>query len=126
MSTPLCVLIVEDSEGEDVAVSAMKAGAHDYVMKDNLARLGLAVQRELHEAEVRLARRRAEEGQRKALAEALPATHALRESEERYRTLVTQAPSRKVSRKRAALLPSDCLKRIGQVNHNETFRCHSG
>ena len=43
------------------AVAAMKAGAHDYVMKDNLARLGPAVERELHEAEARQARRRAEE-----------------------------------------------------------------
>ena len=39
----------------------MKAGAHDYVMKDHLARLGSAVERELREAEERHARRRAEE-----------------------------------------------------------------
>ena len=38
-----------------------RSGAHDYVMKDNLARLGAAVRRELHEAEVRRARRLAEE-----------------------------------------------------------------
>jgi len=43
------------------AVAAMKAGAHDYVMKDNLARLGSAVERELREAEVRRQRRRSEE-----------------------------------------------------------------
>jgi len=42
------------------AVAAMKAGAHDYVMKDNLARLGAAVDRELREAEVRRQRRRSE------------------------------------------------------------------
>jgi signal transduction histidine kinase/DNA-binding response OmpR family regulator len=54
-------IVVSGAIGEDVAVSAMKAGAHDYVMKDNLARLGPAVQRELQEAEARLARRQAEE-----------------------------------------------------------------
>jgi signal transduction histidine kinase len=54
-------IIVSGAIGEDVAVSAMKAGAHDYLMKDNLARLGPAVERELHEAEARQARRRAEE-----------------------------------------------------------------
>jgi PAS domain S-box-containing protein len=39
----------------------MKAGAHDYVMKDNLKRLGPAVNRELREAEERRERRRGEE-----------------------------------------------------------------
>ena len=39
----------------------MKAGAHDYVMKHNLARLVPAVQRELKEAEGRREHRRAEE-----------------------------------------------------------------
>jgi len=47
--------------GEDVAVAAMKAGAHDYIMKDNLARLNTAIERELREAEGRRERRRAEE-----------------------------------------------------------------
>lgn len=61
-------IVVSGAIGEDVAVSAMKAGAHDYVMKDNLARLGPAVQRELHEAKVRLARRRAEEEIRRRAA----------------------------------------------------------
>jgi signal transduction histidine kinase/FixJ family two-component response regulator len=61
-------IIVSGAIGEDIAVSAMKAGAHDYVMKDNLARLGPAVRRELHEAEARLARRRAEEALRESKA----------------------------------------------------------
>jgi signal transduction histidine kinase/DNA-binding response OmpR family regulator len=59
-------IIVSGAIGEEVAVSAMKAGAHDYVMKDNLARLGPAVQRELQEAEARQARRRAEEALRES------------------------------------------------------------
>ncbi len=54
-------IIVSGHITDNTAVAAMKAGAHDYVMKDNLARLGPAVQRELREAEVRRERRRADE-----------------------------------------------------------------
>ena len=54
-------IIVSGYITEETAVAAMKAGAHDYVMKDNLARLGSAVQRELREAQVRRERRRSEE-----------------------------------------------------------------
>jgi two-component system, NarL family, sensor histidine kinase UhpB len=54
-------IIVSGQIGEDAAVAAMKAGAHDYLMKDNLARLNSAIERELREAEVRRERRQAEE-----------------------------------------------------------------
>jgi DNA-binding NtrC family response regulator len=46
-------IIVSGSIGEDIAVGAMKAGAVDYIMKNNLSRLVPAVERELREAEVR-------------------------------------------------------------------------
>ena len=39
--------------GEELAVEAMKAGAHDYIMKGNLTRLVPAIERELREAEGR-------------------------------------------------------------------------
>ena len=54
-------IIVSGSIGEDVAVAAMKAGAHDYLMKDNTARLLPAIERELREARMRQERRQAEE-----------------------------------------------------------------
>lgn len=54
-------IIVSGQIGEQVAVEAMKAGAQDYLMKDNLARLNTAIERELREAETRRERRRAEE-----------------------------------------------------------------
>jgi len=54
-------IIVSGHITEDTAVAAMKAGAHDYVMKDKLARLGPAVERELREAEMRRQRRRTDE-----------------------------------------------------------------
>ncbi len=63
-------IIVSGVIGEDTAVAVMKAGAHDYVMKDNLTRLIPAIERELREAEVRRQHKLAEE--------------ALHRSEERY------------------------------------------
>src|SRR3954467_13643663 len=54
-------IIVSGHITDDTTVAAMKAGAHDYVMKDNLARLGSAVQRELREAAIRREQRRSEE-----------------------------------------------------------------
>jgi PAS domain S-box-containing protein len=54
-------IIVSGDIGEDIAVAAMKAGAHDYIMKNNLTRLIPAVEHELREAEVRRVRKRAEE-----------------------------------------------------------------
>lgn len=54
------VIIVSGSIGEDIAVAAMKMGAHDYIMKGNLKRLVPAIQRELREAEIRRSHRVAE------------------------------------------------------------------
>ena len=71
-------IIVSGRIGEDAAVSAMKAGAHDYIMKDNLARLNSAIERELGDAEVRRRRREAEA--------------ALRDSETRFRLMIEQSP----------------------------------
>jgi signal transduction histidine kinase len=53
-------IIVSGYIEEETAVAAMKAGAHDYIMKDRLARLVPVVERELREAEVRRARRKSE------------------------------------------------------------------
>lgn len=46
--------------GEETVAELMKAGAHDYVMKDKLARLVPAVKRELHAAQDRRHRRQTE------------------------------------------------------------------
>lgn len=54
-------IIVSGSIGEDVAVDAMRSGAHDYLMKDNIARLIPAITRELREAHMREERRKADE-----------------------------------------------------------------
>ena len=67
-------LIVSGTIGEETAVEAMRAGAHDYIMKGSSARLIPAIARELREAAERANRRRAEE--------------ALRDSERRFRALI--------------------------------------
>ena len=51
------VLVISGNIGEEIAVAMMKAGASDYLMKDNLKRLGAAVERELREAKGRAERR---------------------------------------------------------------------
>jgi putative nucleotidyltransferase with HDIG domain len=53
-------IIVSGTIGEESAVNALKAGAHDFIIKGNFARLIPAIQRELKEAEVRRERRERE------------------------------------------------------------------
>lgn len=57
-------IVVSGTIGEDLAVNVMRAGAHDYVLKDRLARLGPVVKRELLEADMRRERARAIEALR--------------------------------------------------------------
>lgn len=59
-------IIVSGVIGEDTAAEMMKAGAHDYIMKNNLRRFIPAIERELRDAEVRRLRKESE----KALIEA--------------------------------------------------------
>jgi PAS domain S-box-containing protein len=70
-------IIVSGAIGEDSAVAAMKAGAHDYIMKNNLKRLTPAIDREIKEAQERIKRVEAEQ--------------KLQISENRYRLLIEQA-----------------------------------
>ena len=64
--------------GEDIAVEAMRAGAHDYVMKSNLSRLIPAIERELRESVVRRMGRQAQ--------------RELEENEARFRAIVSNVP----------------------------------
>ncbi len=56
----LPVVVVSGTVGEEVAVEVMKAGAHDFILKNNLSRLNAAIDRELREAEIRIERRHLE------------------------------------------------------------------
>jgi PAS domain S-box-containing protein len=67
-------IIVSGAISEETAVKMMKAGAHDYLNKDQLARLAPAIRREIGDAIGRRERRET--------------MKALQESERRHRTLV--------------------------------------
>ncbi len=71
-------IICSGKVGEDSAVEAMRAGVHDYVMKDNLARLLPAIDRELRDAVVRREHRLARE--------------ALQQSEARFTLFMRHLP----------------------------------
>ena len=61
MNLDIPFIIVSGSIGEDEGVQAMKAGAHDYLMKGKLARLVPAIEQEMREAAVRRKLRQKEE-----------------------------------------------------------------
>ncbi|MFW9850837.1 MAG: ATP-binding protein [Candidatus Thorarchaeota archaeon] len=67
-------IIVSGTISDEAAVSMMRLGAHDYILKENLTRLAPAIRREMEEAKHRHARREAE--------------IALKDSEMKHRTLV--------------------------------------
>lgn len=48
-SLDIPVIVLSEIAGEELAVAAMRAGAHDYILFDNLARLVPAIERELTE-----------------------------------------------------------------------------
>ncbi len=54
-------IFVSGTMGEEAAVAAMRAGAHDYILKGNLTRLVPAIERELREAEHHRERKRLEQ-----------------------------------------------------------------
>lgn len=54
-------IIVSGKITDETAVTAMRAGARDYIMKDNLKRLGPAIERELAEALIRKEQKRLQE-----------------------------------------------------------------
>ena len=84
---------------EGLAVEAMKAGAHDYVMKGNLARLHATVERGLKEAEERRKRRqveeelRASEAELRALFEAMTDVILVLDGEGHYLKIAPTNPS---------------------------------
>ncbi len=53
-------LIISSQRGEEVAVEAIRAGANDYLLKENLGRLVPVIERELREAGQRRAARQAQ------------------------------------------------------------------
>jgi two-component sensor histidine kinase len=62
-------IIVSGAIGEETAVDAMRAGAHDFVHKNKFARLTPAVDRELRECKLREAHRQSDEALRRGAHE---------------------------------------------------------
>ena len=106
-------IIVSGSIGEDVAVAAMKAGAHDYLMKGNTARLLPAIERELREAQVRQQRRQDTETIRR-LAYTDPVTDL--PNRVRFHEQVQPAVAASVRDGRAMALLLMDLERFKEVN----------
>ncbi len=93
-------ILVSGTVGEESAVEAMRAGAHDYVLKGKLARLVPALEREVREARRRADQRRAEE--------------TLRMHEARFRAVIehSQDGIMMTSREGKVLYMSPAAKRI--------------
>ncbi|HZK96783.1 MAG TPA: response regulator [Prolixibacteraceae bacterium] len=64
-------ICVSGSIGEETAIDLIKSGAVDYVLKDRLARLPVAINRSLQDAKEKLARRKAEEELKQRMDELL-------------------------------------------------------
>ncbi len=71
-------ILVTGSLGDETAVECLKQGVADYVLKDRLARLPIAIQRATEDEQCRVEREQAEQ--------------ALRASEASYRSLIQSAP----------------------------------
>ncbi|NRR29122.1 hybrid sensor histidine kinase/response regulator [Oxalobacteraceae bacterium] len=93
-------IVVSNNIGEETAVALMRAGAHDYVMKGDLARLPPAVKRELSEAAQRRERKRADE--------------ALRELNEQLETRVEERTS-ELRQAMAQIIESEKLASLGML-----------
>ncbi len=74
MAIDVPLIVVSGAISEATALECIQRGASDYIMKDNLSRLGLSVAREMEKKALR---------QKQLETEA-----ALRESEEKYRTIL--------------------------------------
>lgn len=75
-------IIISGTTGEETAVEVMKAGAQDYIMKNNIHRLLPAIEREVRESKKKAERKLLEEQQKEAKVH--------KESEEKFKNLVKE------------------------------------
>lgn len=88
-------IIVSGVIGESVAVEAMKSGAHDYLLKNNLNRLLPAVERELKETAERSKRREAEKALTTSMQELKKQEEVLKEKNIALKEILSQIETEK-------------------------------
>jgi two-component system, cell cycle sensor histidine kinase and response regulator CckA len=92
-------IIISGNIGEEVAVKMMQAGVHDYLLKDNLARLVPAIERQLEDAKNRQVQKQAEvalkasEAEMRSLFEAMTDVILVLDSEGRYLKIAQTNPT---------------------------------
>jgi PAS domain S-box-containing protein len=92
-------ILMSGKIGEETAVEAIRSGANDYIMKDNMARLPTAVKRALEEAAVKKERSKAKEDLTSSLEEL---KHRSAQLEESNQLLQTEVEIRKKAQLAAA------------------------
>lgn len=126
-------VFVSGTIGEERAVEAMKAGATDYVLKDNLHRLGPVVKRALQESRDRRAKVQAENALRasevrfRSFMEYLPGNASICDAEGRY-TYVNEVwertfdlPAKEILGKRYDAVPGACSAQL-MVDHEKCWK----
>jgi len=83
-------ILVSGTIGEDIAVTAMRRGASDYLMKDRLSRLGSAVSHALEESRLRKERKHSVAEAERQLAELRRWQEVMVNREERLATLKSE------------------------------------
>lgn len=130
-------IIVSGRIGEIEAVKAMKAGAHDYIMKGDFTRLMPAIRRELREAAIREERRKAERDLREqlhfrqVLIDSIPAPIFFKNNDgiflgcnKAFESFSGLPQSEIVGKSMADIAPSSLADRFSETD-NELFR-HGG
>ncbi len=88
-------IIVSGVIGENVAVEAMKSGAHDYLLKNNLRRLLPAVERELKDVSVRKRRKEAEDALSTSMRELKKQEEVLKQKNIALKEILSQIETEK-------------------------------
>jgi PAS domain S-box-containing protein len=112
-------IVVSGSIGEDIAVTMMKSGAHDYILKQNLTRFVPALQRELREAENRRQQRLTEQARQRLEIERAELLERLKQENEDL-TALTQVTANAISTLDLDELLRVLLGRVIEVMHADT------